>query len=200
MVFQKLLPHYAILINGLSRGKLDKKLAASVAQAPSVNDVRGALEQAPGVKSLLFESAGLAGWDSRFVAFILNCADLCRARNVELRDEGLPEGVRRLLRLAADRLTQHPMIRIYPHWLRSTLGKRAQVGKTCEKVQMALASRPSLFPAAARELNHQQRGGLLMHHKIGIRRGSSHCECSTPAKMVSAPIIPFLINRQTGEC
>jgi len=27
---------------------------------------------------LLFESSGLAGWDSRFVAFILNCAELCR--------------------------------------------------------------------------------------------------------------------------
>jgi len=30
---QKLLPHYAIPINGLSRGKLDKKLTESVAQA-----------------------------------------------------------------------------------------------------------------------------------------------------------------------
>ena len=69
-------------------------------EAPSVKVVREALDQAPGVKSLSFESAGLTGWDSRFVAFIRNCAALCRARNVELRDDGLPEGVRRLLRLA----------------------------------------------------------------------------------------------------
>jgi phospholipid/cholesterol/gamma-HCH transport system permease protein len=39
-------------------------------------------------------------WDSRFVAFVHNCAELCRARNVEFRNDGLPEGVRRLLLLA----------------------------------------------------------------------------------------------------
>jgi len=54
----------------------------------------------PGTKSLSFESASLTDWDSRFVAFIRNCAEQCRTRDVEFRDEGLPEGVRRLLRLA----------------------------------------------------------------------------------------------------
>jgi phospholipid/cholesterol/gamma-HCH transport system permease protein len=69
-------------------------------EMPSLGSVREALDQTPGVKSLSFESAGLTGWDSRFVAFIRNCAELCRERNVEFRDEGFPEGVRRLLRLA----------------------------------------------------------------------------------------------------
>ena len=69
-------------------------------EAPSVKVVREALDQAPGVKSLSFESAGLTGWDSRFVAFIRNCAALCRERQVEFRDDGLPAGLRRLLRLA----------------------------------------------------------------------------------------------------
>src|SRR6266478_3354088 len=55
---------------------------------------------APGAKSLSFESANLSGWDSRFVAFIRNCSELCRSRQIEFRDCGLPEGVRRLLRLA----------------------------------------------------------------------------------------------------
>jgi len=67
---------------------------------PSVDDVREALNQLPAAKSVAFESAGLTGWDSRFVAFIRNCAEYCRERNVEFRDEGLPEGMRRLLRLA----------------------------------------------------------------------------------------------------
>jgi phospholipid/cholesterol/gamma-HCH transport system permease protein len=67
---------------------------------PNVKVVAEALDQTPEVKSLSFDSAALTGWDSRFVAFIRNCADLCRARNVKLRDDGLPEGVRRLLRLA----------------------------------------------------------------------------------------------------
>ena len=55
---------------------------------------------APGAKSLSFESANLSGWDSRFVAFIRGCSELCRSRQIEFRDGGLPEGVRRLLRLA----------------------------------------------------------------------------------------------------
>ena len=62
--------------------------------------VREALDHAKGTKVLSFECAGVIGWDSRFVAFIRNCLELSRARNVEFRDEGLPEGVRRLLRLA----------------------------------------------------------------------------------------------------
>ena len=62
--------------------------------------VRQALDKAQGARVLSFESAGVIGWDSRFVAFIRKCAELCRTRNVEFRDEGLPEGVRRLLRLA----------------------------------------------------------------------------------------------------
>src|SRR6185503_9741703 len=68
-------------------------------ETPSSEHVRQALDQTPGVKSLSFEVATLTRWDSRFVAFVRNCAELCRMRNVELRDEGLPEGVRRLLRL-----------------------------------------------------------------------------------------------------
>ena len=34
------------------------------------------------------------------MGFIRNCAELCQMRNIELRDDGLPAGVRRLLRLA----------------------------------------------------------------------------------------------------
>ena len=66
----------------------------------SIEVVREALDHAKGIKVLSFESAGVIGWDSRFVAFIRNCLELSRTRNVEFRDDGLPEGVRRLLRLA----------------------------------------------------------------------------------------------------
>src|SRR6266853_6924826 len=62
--------------------------------------VREALDHAKGTKVLSFESTGVIGWDSRFVAFIRNCLELSRTRNVAFRDDGLPEGVRRLLRLA----------------------------------------------------------------------------------------------------
>ena len=52
------------------------------------------------MRSLEFDATNLTGWDSRFVAFIGRCARLCRDGGVEFRSEGLPEGVRRLLRLA----------------------------------------------------------------------------------------------------
>src|SRR5262249_42684643 len=48
-----------------------------------------------------FEATNLTGWDSRFVAFINRCASLCRDLNMEFRSDGLPQGVRRLLRLAS---------------------------------------------------------------------------------------------------
>ena len=66
----------------------------------SIGVVRDVMDPTTGARLLLFESAGVSAWDSRFVAFIRKCAELCRTRNIELRDEGLPEGVRRLLRLA----------------------------------------------------------------------------------------------------
>src|ERR1044072_6653706 len=69
-------------------------------ETPSSEHVRQALDQASGVKSLLFEVATLTGWESRFVAFVPNCTELSRRHNFELRFDGLPEGVRRLLQLA----------------------------------------------------------------------------------------------------
>ncbi len=47
-----------------------------------------------------FDVTALTGWDSRFVAFVNRCVALCRERNMNFRSDGLPEGVRRLLRLA----------------------------------------------------------------------------------------------------
>ena len=66
----------------------------------SIGVVRDVLDATTRARLLSFESAGVSALDSRFVAFIRKCDALCRTRNIELRDEGLPEGVRRLLRLA----------------------------------------------------------------------------------------------------
>jgi phospholipid/cholesterol/gamma-HCH transport system permease protein len=60
-------------------------------QALSENAAEGLLE---------FNTSDLTGWDSRFVAFINRCVALGRTRNLTFRQDGLPEGVRRLLRLA----------------------------------------------------------------------------------------------------
>ena len=70
------------------------------AEPPGAGNIQEALDRFAEVKSLSFESSGLVAWDSRFVVLIRNCSEMCRARNIELHGDGLPEGVRRLLRLA----------------------------------------------------------------------------------------------------
>src|ERR1044071_4093958 len=67
---------------------------------PSIELVSNSLNAGGAQTSLEFDATNLTGWDSRFVAFINKCAALCRDRNLNLRSEGLPEGVRSLLRLA----------------------------------------------------------------------------------------------------
>src|SRR5436190_19275468 len=67
---------------------------------PGVAAIRQALGEDPPVKSFEFDTAGLTGWDSRFVAFIAKCAESCHEREIEFSGQGLPDGVRRLLRLS----------------------------------------------------------------------------------------------------
>ena len=67
---------------------------------PGVETIRKSLGDNGTESSLEFKVADLTGWDSRFVAFISKCVALCRDRNITFRGDDLPEGVRRLLRLA----------------------------------------------------------------------------------------------------
>jgi phospholipid/cholesterol/gamma-HCH transport system permease protein len=65
-----------------------------------VEVIRQSLSEDPLVKSLAFDTAGLTGWDSRFVAFVGQCTEIACGRDIQVRCEGLPEGVHRLLHLA----------------------------------------------------------------------------------------------------
>jgi phospholipid/cholesterol/gamma-HCH transport system permease protein len=92
------------VVEKASAGELRVRLSGNFreqTELPDVKMISDALDQNPGTKSLTFESAGMEAWDSRVVALIRNCMELCQKRNVQFRDEGLPEGMRRLLRLAA---------------------------------------------------------------------------------------------------
>jgi phospholipid/cholesterol/gamma-HCH transport system permease protein len=66
---------------------------------PGVEVIKQSLDKSS-EQALEFNVAGLTGWDSRFVAFTHKCAALCRERNLQFGSDGLPDGVRRLLRLA----------------------------------------------------------------------------------------------------
>jgi phospholipid/cholesterol/gamma-HCH transport system permease protein len=91
--------------------------------------IRHALREDPPVKSLEFDAAGLTGWDSRFVAFIGQCAEMGRGRHIEVREDGLPEGARHLLRLAhavPEKADTHPAA-IKEHFLQR-VGERTIAG------------------------------------------------------------------------
>ena len=72
----------------------------SQSRLPSLESIRQSLGESTAESFLEFDVTGLTGWDSRLVAFLNRCMGLCRDRNMNFRSDGLPEGVRRLLRLA----------------------------------------------------------------------------------------------------
>ena len=65
-----------------------------------VSEVEAALESNSGVKALSFDAKDVSDWDSGFVIFLREIARLCSQKNVAIDDAGLPEGVRKLFRLA----------------------------------------------------------------------------------------------------
>jgi phospholipid/cholesterol/gamma-HCH transport system permease protein len=52
-------------------------------------------------RSLAFDTSELAAWDSGLIAFLSGLQELCRQRKLEFDTANLPEGARRLLKLAA---------------------------------------------------------------------------------------------------
>jgi phospholipid/cholesterol/gamma-HCH transport system permease protein len=68
---------------------------------PGVEIIKRALSENTAGRSLEFDVSNLTNWDSRLVAFVGRCAGLCREGNIDFRGDKLPDGVRRLLRLAA---------------------------------------------------------------------------------------------------
>ena len=67
---------------------------------PALTDVEQSIEAAPRAQRLTFDTTGLTGWDSGLVTFLLDLLDLAAQRQLVVDQEGLPDGLRRLLRLA----------------------------------------------------------------------------------------------------
>jgi len=53
------------------------------------------------VRSIAFETGELKSWDSRLLTFLIKVNQFCSQNRIRLEPEGLPKGVRRLLKLAA---------------------------------------------------------------------------------------------------
>ncbi len=105
-----------LVVDRMSPGVLRARVSGNWRDGPtlpSVEVVRETLRKEPSVKFVEFDTAGMIGWDSRFVAFISQCTSMVRGRDIQLRYDGLPEGVQRLLRLAhavPERTDTHPTL------------------------------------------------------------------------------------------
>ena len=68
---------------------------------PAVTEVLQHLEATPRVRRLTFETHDLTGWDSGLLTFLRQVVEQGTHRQISVDQSGLPEGVRRLLALAA---------------------------------------------------------------------------------------------------
>jgi phospholipid/cholesterol/gamma-HCH transport system permease protein len=68
---------------------------------PSIAEVQAQVDAGPRPRRLAFYTRELASWDSSLLVVVREIADLCAQRHIALDRAGLPEGIRRLLDLAA---------------------------------------------------------------------------------------------------
>jgi phospholipid/cholesterol/gamma-HCH transport system permease protein len=70
-------------------------------QLPSVKEVEKQLTAEAHVERVGFDTSGLTAWDSGLLTFVIKIRDLSTEKKIQFNGEGLPEGARRLLRLAS---------------------------------------------------------------------------------------------------
>ena len=68
---------------------------------PEPGRVLGEVEQGPPPRRVTFDTRALSSWDSGLLTFLRAVQSRCTQLGVEVDERGLPEGVRRLLALAA---------------------------------------------------------------------------------------------------
>jgi phospholipid/cholesterol/gamma-HCH transport system permease protein len=96
--------HAQLDLERRSEGSLLVKLSGSwklTTELPSVAVFQKKLASDPDAKQVHFDTRRLSGWDSGLLTFLNNLSELCRKSHIAVDYQGLPEGVRRLLKLAA---------------------------------------------------------------------------------------------------
>ncbi len=67
---------------------------------PSADEVQKQFESGPPVRRIGFDTRDLAHWDTGLLTFLTKVANQCSQRQIEADAKGLPEGAKRLIRLA----------------------------------------------------------------------------------------------------
>jgi phospholipid/cholesterol/gamma-HCH transport system permease protein len=68
---------------------------------PTVDGVENALGRLPDIRELAFDARPLEKWDSSLLTFVRGIDRLCQDRGIRIVPDGLPDGARQLLTLAA---------------------------------------------------------------------------------------------------
>ena len=90
----------------------DWKLANAL---PSVKEVQGQIESGSEIKRITFDTEKLKGWDSSLLSFLIKFMDICSRRNIQVVEDGLPQGVQRLLKLASPQYQRKGVSRSVTH-------------------------------------------------------------------------------------
>ncbi|MBL0713822.1 MAG: ABC transporter permease [Desulfosarcina sp.] len=67
---------------------------------PSKEEMADQLHQHPAVKHIVFDSTALNAWDSSLLIFLFDLTKVARKKEIEVKKDGLPGGVRQLIDLA----------------------------------------------------------------------------------------------------
>ena len=67
---------------------------------PSGNEVQSQVESDPAIKQINFDIRELSDWDSGLLSFLTKIINQCSANNITVNQEGLSEGIQKLLQLA----------------------------------------------------------------------------------------------------
>lgn len=70
------------------------------AHVPGTELLEEEIDETAKPKKIAFDATALGQWDSGLATFVLKCSKLCDSRHVEFSDEGLPQGLQKLIRLA----------------------------------------------------------------------------------------------------
>jgi phospholipid/cholesterol/gamma-HCH transport system permease protein len=69
-------------------------------EVPALTDVEQQIEATPRVQRMIFDTSELTAWDSALLTFLLELMAFGAQRQIVVAQEGLPDGLRRLLHLA----------------------------------------------------------------------------------------------------
>jgi phospholipid/cholesterol/gamma-HCH transport system permease protein len=69
-------------------------------QLPSAKEVGQQIESDPAIKQIAFDTATLSDWDSGLLSFLTKIINQSSAKNITVNQEGLSEGIQKLLQLA----------------------------------------------------------------------------------------------------